>query len=121
MATLGLLVLRDGASSDASRGEDEEEERRLTPRERRIVVSPKKKKLLVDFVIDRYCRQGSERAEHTVLPRADHVSTFSPESGSWSVWKVRRGCDWFSDNHKAFSRSVVSDIGKCSSLETERM
>lgn len=44
------------------------------------------------------------------------MSTFSPVSGSTSVWKVRRGWDWFSDIHRAFSGNMVSEIGKCVSL-----
>lgn len=48
------------------------------------------------------------------------VRTFSPVSGSTSVWKVRRGCDWFSDIHRAFSGNMVSVIGKCVSLARHR-
>lgn len=29
-----------------------------------------------------------------------------------SVWNVRRGCDWLSDNHRAFNFRVVSDKGR---------
>lgn len=48
------------------------------------------------------------------------MSTFSPVSGSTSVWKVRRGCDWFSDIHRAFSGNMVSEMGKCVSLARDR-
>lgn len=40
------------------------------------------------------------------------VRTFSPDSGSISVWKVSRGWDWFSDSQSALSRSVVRVKGR---------
>lgn len=45
------------------------------------------------------------------------VSTFSPVSWSTSVWKVRRGCDWLTDSHKALRRSVMSEMGRFGSLK----
>lgn len=53
--------------------------------------------------------------------RRTQVSTFSPDSGSMSFWKVSRGCDWFSDSHRALSRSAVRDMGRWSSLERDDM
>lgn len=53
---------------------------------------------------------------HGCWGSSTQVSTFSPVSGSTSVWKVRRGWDWFSDIHRAFSGNMVSEIGKCVSL-----
>lgn len=58
---------------------------------------------------------------HGCWGSSTQVSTLSPVSGSSSVWNVRRGCDWFSDSHNAFSRSVVSDRGKWWSLQTNRI
>lgn len=57
-------------------------------------------------------------SSHGCWGSSTQVSTFSPVAWSTSVWKVRRGCDWFTDSHKALSRSVVRDIGKCASLKT---
>lgn len=45
------------------------------------------------------------------------VSTFSPVSWSTSVWKVSRGCDWFTDSHKALRRSVMREMGRFGSLK----
>lgn len=49
-----------------------------------------------------------------------HVKIFSPVSGSVSVWKVSKGWDWLSDNHKAFSFKVVSEMGRYVSLVQKR-
>lgn len=44
------------------------------------------------------------------------VKTFSPVAWSVSVWNVRRGWDWLSDNHRAFNFKVVRDNGRCNNL-----
>ncbi len=51
------------------------------------------------------------------------VRTFSPDSGSTSVWKVSRGWDWFSDSQSALSRREVRVKGRYSSLhrDTDRI
>lgn len=48
------------------------------------------------------------------------VSTFSPVSWFTSVWKVRRGCDWFTDSHKALRRSVIREMGRFGSLKWKK-
>lgn len=48
------------------------------------------------------------------------VSTFSPVSWSTSVWKVSRGCDWFTDSHRALRRSVMREMGRFGSLKREK-